>query len=338
MNVHADLRWPPKTGIGAVQRALLDRKPAAVNVIDLQIAGRIGSVRSPLQITRSLHVHGPVRGDVFWSPGFVPPFRCPIPAIVTVHDLTHLHYYTRLHSLYYELIFKRLYRSCAAIICVSDFTRQEFLEWSGMPPEKVSTVHNGVAAQFFASGDFVRLPFDYVFYPGNHRHYKNLDRLLQAYAQSSLPGAGIHLVMTGSAGPELLGQVRRIGLDKQVHFAGNVTDEALVGLFRGATLTAFASLYEGFGLPIIESMAAGTAVLTSNVAAMPEVAGDAALLVDPTSIAQIGEGLERLAFDSALRARLVAQGRVRAASFDWNQSAAAVWSIVVAAAGAKLQV
>jgi glycosyltransferase involved in cell wall biosynthesis len=338
MIVHADLRWPPKTGIGAVQQALLDRKPASVNVIDLQIAIRIGSVRSPLQITRSLHAHGAARGDVFWSPGFVPPFSCPIPAVVTVHDLTHLHFYTRLHALYYEIIFKRLYRRCKAIICVSDYTRHEFLEWSGMPPEKVFTVHNGVAAQFFASGDFARLPFEYVFYPGNHRRYKNLERLLHAYAQSSLPRAGIHLVMTGSAGPELLADVRRTGLDKHVHFAGNVTDEALVGLYRGAILTAFASLYEGFGLPIIESMTAGTAVLTSNVAAMPEVAGDAALLVDPTSIAQIGAGLERLAFDSELRDRLVARGRVRAAMFDWNHSATAVWSIVVAAAGAKSEV
>jgi len=334
MIVYADLRWPPNTGIGAVQRRLLELKPAALNVIDLQVKARIGAVTSPLQLSRSLHSRATTRGDVFWSPGFVPPLGCPIPAIVTVHDLTHLHFYTRLHALYYNVILRRLYRKCQAIVCVSDYTRREFLEWSGMGPERVITVHNGVAQEFFASGDFTRLPFPYVFYPGNRRKYKNLDRLLTAYAKSSLPPMGIHLVLTGDPTTDLLARVHQSGMEQQVHFAGQVTDEHLVQLYRGATLTAFVSLYEGFGLPIIESMAAGTPVLSSNVAAIPEIAGDAALLVDPTSVAEIAAGLERLAFDSELREELVARGRIRAANFDWNQSAAAVWKIVSAAAGA----
>jgi glycosyltransferase involved in cell wall biosynthesis len=338
MIVYADLRWPRYTGIGAVQEELLARKPASMNVIDLQVAAGIGSVSSPLHVFRSLRAYRPTRESVFWSPGFVPPFGCPIPAVVTVHDLTHLHFYSRLHTLYYDVVFKRLFAKCQAIICVSDYTRSEFLEWSGMPPEKVFTVHNGVAAHFFASGDFPRLPFPYVFYPGNRRKYKNLDRLLRAYAQSSLPKAGLHLVLTGEPSAELLSEIQRTGLFNLVHFSGHVTNESLVHLYRGATLTAFISLYEGFGLPIVESMAAGTAVLTSNVASMPEAAGDAALLVDPTSLEQITAGLERLAFDSEFRNQLVARGRVRATLFDWNQSAANVWRIVSAAAGAQIEV
>ena len=121
------------------------------------------------------------------------------------------------------------------------------------------------------------------------------------------------------------------GLERVIHFTGAVSDQDLARLYRGATLVAFVSLYEGFGLPIIEGMAAGVPVLTSNVAAMPEVAGEAALLVDPTSIEDIAGGLERLSFNAELRQQMVHRGAIRAAHFDWDRSAAQVWKIVAEA-------
>ena len=262
----------------------------------------------------------------------MPPLRSAIPAIVTVHDLTHLHYYTKLHAAYYELVLKFLYRRCRAVICVSEYTRQEFLDWSGVAAARVFTVHNAVAQELFAGSGTFGLPFPYVFYPGNRRRHKNLERLLQAYARSALPRAGIHLVLSGEPDDHLRERASELGVRQQVCFAGQVTDEDLARLYRGASLTAFVSLYEGFGLPILESMAAGVPVLVSNVSAMPEVAGNAALLIDPTSTEAIAAGLERLCFDGPLREQLIQAGRARAAQFDWGVSAARVWKIVAEAA------
>jgi glycosyltransferase involved in cell wall biosynthesis len=337
MIVCADLRWPPKTGIGAVQSALLARAPASVEVVNIDVAGRIGSPLSPLHITRALIQHGG-RGEVFWSPGFLPPLRSSLPVVVTVHDLAHRHFYTRLHSAYYGTVLKHLYRRCHAVICVSDFTRREFLEWTGMSPDRVFTVYNSVPREFFTQGESFGLPHPYVFYPGNRRPYKNLRRLLAAYANSSLPRAGIHMVFTGEADEGLQRVARETGVEESVHFVGDVSYRDIVRLYHGATVVAFISMYEGFGLPILEAMASGVPVLTSNVAAMPEIAGGAALLVDPTCAEEITAGLESLSFDQDVRQRLIHLGRIQAARFDWDRSARQVWEIVAAAAGQSIQV
>jgi glycosyltransferase involved in cell wall biosynthesis len=335
--VYADLRWPPKTGIGAVQSALLSRASPSVEIVNLDVAGRIGSPTSPLHITRALFRHAARRG-VFWSPGFLPPWRSRVPVVVTVHDLAHMHHYTRFHAAYYGTVLKHLYCRCHSVICVSDYTRQKFLEWSGMSPDRVFTVYNGVPHDLFAQEGDLGLPYSYVFYPGNRRSYKNLDRLLTAYANSALPRAGIHIVLTGEVDKALHRKAREVGIEGLIHFTGAVSDQDLARLYRGATLAAFVSLYEGFGLPILEAMAAGIPVLTSNVTAMPEVAGGAALLVDPTCTEEISAGLERLSFDEDLRQEFVRLGRIQAARFDWDRSAAQVWKIVAAAAGEAIEV
>lgn len=328
--VHADLRWPRKTGIGVAQAAWLSRAPPTIEIVDLEISSRIGSPASPLSIAQAL-ARGAGEG-VFWSPGFIPPLRSALPAIVTVHDLTHLHYYTKLHAAYYSLVLKPLYRRCRAVICVSEYTRQEFLEWSGMSPSRVFTVHNGVAHERFAGSASLGLGFPYILYPGNRRRHKNLPNLLKAYGRSALPRAGINLVLTGDPDERLRELASRLRVAERVYFAGQVTDDDLARLYRGATLTAFVSLYEGFGLPVLESMASGVPVLVSNLSALPEVAGNAALLIDPTSIEAITSGLERLSFDQPLREQLIQAGQAQAARFDWDVSAAKIWEIVAAAA------
>ncbi|MGH8618834.1 MAG: glycosyltransferase family 4 protein [Burkholderiales bacterium] len=327
--VYSDLRWPEKTGIGHVLTSLVERKPPQVELIDLQVQGRIGSPFSPLAIAKALHRAAPIAGDgMFWSAGFVPPAACRLPVVVTVHDLTHLRFYSRLHTAYYQLFFKPLYRRAHAIVCVSDYTRREFLAWSGMPPEKVHVVYNGVGKAYAENRLTLGLPYRYVLYPGNHRGYKNLDRLLAAYAASTLPAQGIRLVMTGDANPALLAQAQALGVYPHLHFMGRVADADLPRLYKGALMVAFVSLYEGFGLPIVEGMASGVPVLTSNVSSMPEVAGDAALIVDPTSVEAITGGLNTLADDDGLRAALAEKGRARVARFDWDRSARELWDLV----------
>ena len=330
-SVYSDLRWPSGTGIGIVQRALLARAPERLRIVNLRIRARIGSPSSPFAIALALSGQR-ARGGVFWSPGYMPPISSRIPAVVTVHDLTHLHFYSALHRAYYNHFMRRLYRQCARIICVSEYTRLEFLAWSGMPPERVHTIQNGISPEGFNAPTSFGLPFPYVFYPGNHRPYKNLPRLLEAYARTKLPQQGIHLVMTGQPAAELMRSAIALGVESKLHFLGRVTDAEVASLYRGARLVAFVSLYEGFGLPIVEGMASGVPVLTSNIASMPETAGGAAYLVDPRSVAGISEGLELCCFDEQLRERLTDLGRARALQFDWTTTAEQTWRVLDCAA------
>jgi glycosyltransferase involved in cell wall biosynthesis len=248
--------------------------------------------------------------------------------VVTVHDLTHLHFYSSLHARYYDWVFKPMYRRCAAIICVSEYTRGELLEWSGMDPDRVHVVHNGVSADFHSGVEAYRPGYPYIFYPGNKRAYKNLDMMLRAFARSSLPKLGIRVVMTGAATEELQATIEDLGIAEKVVFAGYVSGESLPGLYRGAMFTAFISLYEGFGLPILESMAVGTPVLTSNVSSMPEIAADAALIASPRDIDEITHAMNELVANETLRAGLIAKGFDRSAAFSWERAAASTWKII----------
>ena len=326
--VYSDFRWPAGTGIGVVMSEMISASPEHVNINRLMISGSAGSPFSPAMIARAISKLGANSG-VFWNPGFVPPLYARIPTVVTVHDLSHLEFYSRWHQLYYNVVFKNLYHKCDAIICVSEYTRKSFIKWSGMPSAKVHLVLNGGASPaFFENRETLELPFPYVLYPGNHRSYKNLDRLLAAYFASSLPAQGIHLALTGSENIALRDLAQGLGREDLIHFLGVLSLEDIPKLYRGSIAVVFVSLSEGFGLPILEGMASGVPVLTSNVTSMPEVGGDAALLVDPYSTEDIKNGLERIVNDKDLRDELVEKGRARAKEFEWQRSAAEFWEIV----------
>lgn len=325
--VHTDRRWPVETGIGKVMLELEARLPSDMRVVDLDVPGKIGSPFSPLAISRRLTGKGK-KGGVFFSAGFVPPLFSPLPSVLIVHDLTHRRFYGSAKRAYYDLVYRPLYRKCAAIVCVSEFTRSEFLEWSGIEPEKVHLVYNGYESDFREDGPVHRPGYSYVFYGGNHRPYKNLARLVRAYAASSLPGRGIRLVLTGNRNPELAAVAEETGVGENVVFAGRLSLEEISAYYRGASAIAYVSLFEGFGLPIVEAFACGVPVLTSNVSAMPEVAAGSALLVDPENEREIREGLDRITSDEALRAELIAGGRRRREDFDWSASARRCWQVV----------
>jgi glycosyltransferase involved in cell wall biosynthesis len=335
--VAADLRWPAGTGIGLVQRELLGRMPPSLRITDLGVKGRIGSPLSPLKIARCLR--GDPAASVFWSPGFLPPLYASIPVVVTVHDLTHLHYYSKLHQAYYSVVLRPLYRRCARIICVSRFTREEFLQWSGVDPDRVCVIYNGLSDRFKvtrqtgANGSSE----EYILYPGNRRFYKNLRRLIEGFSRSCLPRRGICLMLTGNDDAEIRALAAKFGVEQRIRFSGFLEEGELVRLYCGARALAYVSLYEGFGLPIVEAMGLGVPVLCSNVSSLPEVAGGAACLVDPLSVADIARGLELVTFDAAARAQLIAAGRKRAADFDWKHAASETWKVVEGAARAGVE-
>jgi glycosyltransferase involved in cell wall biosynthesis len=327
MIVYADLRWPDKTGIGVFKQEILHRAPPWIDVVDLKVKGRIGSPISPIAISKALTRSRATTG-IFFSPGYMPPAWCKLPSIVTVHDLLHLHFHTEFHIAYYELILKRLYRRCRNIICVSEHTRKEFLDWSGISGDRVLAIHNGVSEIFRMDAPGAVFNFPYVFFPGSHKIHKNKIRLIQAYAASALPRRNVHLVFTGEQTTFLLGEAARCGISGLLHFVGNVSDDVILKLYKGALLVSYVSLYEGFGLPILEAMAAGVPVLVSNTTSMPEVAGDAAMLVNPYSVDDIVNGLNILAFDEGERELRIRLGRERAKRYTWDAAAKAIWAAV----------
>ncbi len=311
--IFADQRWIGDHGIGRFARHVL----ADLAYRPVPLAGHPAAPLDVWRLTRALRELTP--NDLFFSPGYNSPFFCPSPFVFTIHDLSHIYCpenTSPLIQLYYATIVKRACHRAASILTVSEFTRGQIVEWSGVPPEKVSNVGCGVDDAYRPEGDSYGLPFPYLLCVSNRKRHKNEFRVVEAFARAGL-GAGLHLVFTGTPTAELAACLEQHGVAARVHFAGIVPEAKLPALYRGAEALVFPSLYEGFGLPLLEAMVCGTPVVTSNITAMPEVAGGAALLVDPTSVEQISAAMTQVVTDTAVCRRLREKGLARAAQFSW---------------------
>ena len=218
-------------------------------------------------------------------------------------------------------------RSGDLVLTGSQYARRTILErYPETPPERVVAAYPGVDPAFESHGSSSApdgLPSDYLLYPANFWPHKNHVRLLGALALVRKSGLAPSLVLTGdpsSGFDRVEPEIERLGLGGQVRFLGRLPMERFVPLLRKARALVFPSLYEGFGLPILEAFHCETPVLCSNVASCPEVAGDAALLVDPHSEEALAGAIRHIWTDSSLRAALVAKGRRRKLDFDWERS------------------
>jgi glycosyltransferase involved in cell wall biosynthesis len=181
-----------------------------------------------------------------------------------------------------------------------------------------------------------RLPARFVLYVGTIEPRKNLSRLVEAFAQARRRGIPHHLVCVGPYGwssRDLTGRIERLGMTDAVHFTGYAPFDDLPAIYNLGELFVFPSMYEGFGLPVVEAMASGTPVITSNTSSLGEIAGDAACTVDPTSIDAIADALVGVATDDAWRRELSARGLRRAAAFSWTQTAKEMLAVYHRAAG-----
>jgi glycosyltransferase involved in cell wall biosynthesis len=314
--IYADQRWNGNHGIGRFARHVLP----AVNARPIPLKSNPAAPLDSLRLTRVLR--SLYRDDLFFSPGYNTPLFCPCPFIFTIHDLSHVYCPENTSAaiqLYYATIMKRACRRADKILTVSEFTRNQIIEWSGVRAEKVFNVGCGVDAAYRPDGNGYVLPYSYLLCVSNRKRHKNEFRIVEAFSRARLQ-AGIHLVFTGNPNTELSRWVHSCGVSDRVNFFGIVAEEKLPSLYRGAMALVFTSLYEGFGLPIVEAMACGTPVVTSNVAAMPEVAGGAALLVDPTAVSEIAAAIESIAVDNSLRIRLREKGLARATKFSWART------------------
>ncbi len=247
--------------------------------------------------------------DVLHCPTYYGPLRPRVPTVLTVHDLAVFRYPESFGSWtrrYVPLPVPAMVRAARRVIAVSEFTASELHELLRIPRERIRVVPNAVDTMFSADGDAAE--GDYVLAVGTLEPRKNLARVIDATAQ-----AGVALRVIGAKG---WGGVDARG--SHVTWLGEVDDAELGRQYRGARCVVYASLYEGFGLPILEAMACGAPVVTSRGGATEEVAGTAAVLVDPLDVAGIAEGI---AHAEASRAALRAAGLERARSFSWDETA-----------------
>jgi glycosyltransferase involved in cell wall biosynthesis len=272
------------------------------------------------------------------------PFRKRLPSVLTVHDVIPLTFREAMGALRNRLLYRPGMRlACGlndVVVTVSEFSRQDIARQLGVPAEKIRVIPNGNrephAARRGLDAALTRkfgLHKGFILYVGGIHERKNVPRLIAAFARlarrGTFPGK---LVLTGAVSGAPYQErmwavcseaVRRTGMDSRVAFTGFIPDEELDSLMRRAACLVYPSLYEGFGIPILEAMSAGTPVLTSATTALPEVAGGAAILVDPQDEEAIAAGMERLLTDARLRASLIRQGRRWSASFTWDRTAQA---------------
>ncbi len=261
------------------------------------------------------------------------------PEIVTIHDVSfaeHPEFYAPGDCLRLRLTVRRAVRSARTILTVSEFSKREIVRIFQVPESKIRVIYNGVGPEFRPSDDLdasraclkrYGLQKPYFLSVGNVCRRKNQQVLLRAFAHwcHRKKTREHRLVLAGKlmgSVQSLWGDVRRLGLEPaQVALLGFVADEDLPTLYAGADLFLFASLYEGFGLPVIEAMASGTPVVLSQTTCLPEIAGDAALYVDPENPVLIADAIEHLTENGSLRKELTGKGLRRAQSFRWEIAA-----------------
>jgi glycosyltransferase involved in cell wall biosynthesis len=297
----------------------------------------IEQIKIPLALKRE-------RVTLFHAPHYVLPPLVACRSVVTIHDCIHLMFPqylpNRLALGYARASIFAAARRATRVLTVSESSKRDILRFVDIKPEKIDVIYNAYDERFAVEPreedvDRVReryqLHDEFVLYAGNVKPHKNLERLIEAFHLVRRRGLDhLRLVLIGdeiSTYAALRRAVHRHQLHPYVRFLGYLPEETLGVMYRLAGVFVFPSLYEGFGLPPLEAMASGTPVVTSNVSSLPEVAGDAAVLVDPYDPNAIANGIYQVLTDDQLRRDLRARGAARARQFSWEQSARRVREI-----------
>jgi glycosyltransferase involved in cell wall biosynthesis len=272
------------------------------------------------------------RLDLLHSMAFVTPVLNRLPTIVTVYDLSFLSHperYTRLRRLYLATQARRSCRAATRVVTIYRAARDDIVRFFGVPAERVDVVFPAVGEQFrplppdevaaFRARHGLNRPI--ILHVGTLQPRKNIPALIEAFA--ALPDKSAELVLVGGNGwlfQSIFARVQALGLQERVRFTGYVPDEQLPLWYNSADLLVFPSVYEGFGMPIVEAMACGTPVAASRVSSIPEVAGEAAHYFDPTDIAAITDALATLLHHPDQADELRERGFSQARRFSWSHS------------------
>lgn len=281
-----------------------------------------------------------IEADIYHSPYRLASFLTNVPTVITIHELSMLYVAEETQGSWISKISQftkqaqlAIFTRADAIICVSEWLRRQLLSIIDMAPDKVHVVHDGVDHSRFhpryrrearqRAARILGIEPPYILALARSQPRKNLRTLLQAYAR--LPKDSPRLVLAGAGswglGP-IYEMVREAAIEHRVRFTGYVPEAILPDLYAGAGCFVFPSLYEGFGLPVLEAMACGAPVVASNRTSIPEVAGNGALLVDTTNIAVLAEAINRIINNKPFRDELRAKAVGQAANFSWERTAA----------------
>jgi glycosyltransferase involved in cell wall biosynthesis len=326
-----DARWIGNHGIGRFAGELQKLLPG---LIPYQAGRRPWHPLDPALLGAALWRKGP---KLFFSPGYNSPVGWPKPFVFTLHDLNHLCVRDNSNAAkraYYKHIIRPACHRAAFVLTVSEYSKREIAAWAKVKEDKIINVGNGVGLPFTPEGRKHEPGYPYLLYVGSRKPHKNLSRLLKAYSLSGT-SKDVRLVLSGEPDKQISEEIKGLGLNGNVVFVDLSTDRDLSDVYRGALALVFPSLYEGFGLPPLEAMACGVPVLTSNVCSLPEVVGDAGILVDPLDAEAIADGIRRLVQDSELRAELRQKGICRAKEFSWKETAHRTQKVLDMAASAN---
>jgi glycosyltransferase involved in cell wall biosynthesis len=292
------------------------------------------SIAEQIRIPMALRREGVT---LFHAPHYVLPPLVRCRSVVTIHDAIHLMFPQYLPNRaafwYAKWSITQAARRATRVMTVSESSKRDILRFVDTQPDKIDVIYNAYDERFAIEpreDEVVRvreryqLTDEFVLYAGNVKPHKNLERLIDAFAIVRKRGLDhLKLVLIGddiSKYTALRRAVHQHQLHKYVRFLGYLPEETLAVMYRLAGVFVFPSLYEGFGLPPLEAMASGTPVVTSNVSSLPEVSGDAAVLVDPYDPSAIADGIYRVLTDEGLRREMVHKGIARAGQFSWEQS------------------
>ncbi len=320
------------------QYRLYFNQPPAVNLLPRVANAETRVIPFPrlwthVRLSLEMATHPP---DVLFVPAHVLPIVHPTRSVVTVHDLGYLHYpqaHTRWARWYLRWATSYSVRGAARVIADSQATKRDLINYCRAAPERVTVVYPGYDPSFAPVHDHAkvaaireryRMPGEYIIYVGTLQPRKNLITLVDAFGNLLTEARSVHLVIVGRKGwlyEPLFARVRQLHLEERVHFPGYVPQPDLPALLTGAQAFVLPSLYEGFGLPVLEAMACGTPVICSNVSSLPEVAGDAAILINPHDTTGLVQALRRVLDDAALRHDLAQMGLAQVSRFSWSRCA-----------------
>lgn len=271
--------------------------------------------------------------DVLYCPnGNAPATRITCPVVMCIHDINaQKGWSSRIHQLYRQLAVPRGAKIADRVVTVSEFSKQEISIHMGIDLAKIAVVHNGIDQAFFSKGEGepIDLPDEYLLFVGSMNPRKNIRRVIHAFEAAKENDSIPHKLVI--IGPDNKSIFKKISVDntEDIRVIGFVTEEQLKYAYTHADIFVYPSLYEGFGLPPLEAMACGTAVIGADRSALPEVLGDAAILVDPTETSEITAAISELVFSQQYRKKLAGKGLEHARTYTWDESSRQLYDVLL---------
>ena len=276
--------------------------------------------------------------DLLVAPGNTGLLYCPCKTLLIVHDLIYFiypKYFSLIKRIYLHNLVKYSCKKASRIITMSQNTKNDIIKYTGVSEDKIDVIYEGVDFEKFSrlqkdeASEFIQKQYgiqNYIYSPTSLYPHKNNDLLVKAFAQiKNKKGIGHKLIITGIASHQkkawLQNLISKEKMENEIFYLGIVPDRHIPYLYSGADLTVYLSSYEGFGLPILEAMAAGCPVLSSNKASLPEVVGDAGVLVNPFSMEEAANNMYKLLTNEKLKKTYIERGLIRAKKFSWERVA-----------------